>query len=78
MPEFFSAMPKPQGGKWVACVIRSYCIPENQKEVWHSRPVTGLRRAYILARLVALWFDLNTPRGGRWDSVGVHWGVRKP
>lgn len=74
MPRFFADMPKPQGGKWVACVIRNYSF-RGRKEVF-SKEVYGLRRAYILARFMALWEDLQTPFYD--GEVGIEWTVRKP
>lgn len=72
MPRFFKDMPKDQPGIWVACVIRY--SPWHSREVW-CRDFQGLRRAYIAARLRALWEDWVT---FSWEEVGIKWAVRKP
>lgn len=72
MPRFFKDMPKNQPGIWVACVI--YYSPWHRREVW-CHDFTTLRRAYIAARLMALWKDLTT---SSWGEIGIDWAVRKP
>ena len=67
-------MPAPKGGKWVACVLKVYY--GRSKEVW-TRECNGYLRAYLMARFAALWVDLKTPTGGRWDSMAIHWAIRK-
>lgn len=73
MPGFFRDMPKPQGGMWTAVVLRSYYFG-GRKEVW-SKKVKGLRRAYIIARIMALWEDIWCPHYD--GEVGIDWAVRQ-
>ncbi len=74
MPRFFKDMPAPKPGRWVAVVQRTNAF-RGPREIW-AREVTGLRRAYITARLMAMWEDLWMPY---WDGeVGINWAVRRP
>ena len=74
MPRFFKDMPANKPGKWVACVVRNYSF-RGRKEVW-AREVNGLRRAYVMARVAALWEDLWCPHYD--GEVGIEWAVRRP
>lgn len=73
MPRFFKEMPSPKSGRWVACVIRNYSF-RGRKEVW-TKEVTGLRRAYILARIMALWEDIWCPHYD--GEVGIEWAIKE-
>lgn len=73
MPRFFKDMPAPKPGRWVAVVLRNYCFA-GRKEVW-AREMNGLRRAYIAARLMALWEDLWCPHYD--GEVGIEWAIRE-
>lgn len=67
MPRFFEDMPANKPGQWRAVVI-VYNFRKSE-EVW-SRSFKGLRRAYVAARLMALWNDLMQPLGR-----GINWAV---
>lgn len=73
MPGFFKDMPPAESGEWVAVVIRNYCFA-GRKEVY-TRKVRGLRRAYVVARIMALVDDLFCPYHD--GEVGIEWAVRK-
>lgn len=72
MPRFFKDMPKNKPGIWIACVIRTTLF--NRNEVW-NRKYNGLRRAYIMARLMALLEDICTPHHN--GELGIDWGVKR-
>ena len=73
MPRFFKDMPPRKGGRWIAVVQRTNQF-RGPCEVW-SREVTGLRRAYLAARLMALLVDLETPYCD--GEIGVNWAIRR-
>lgn len=73
MPRFFEDMPPSTPGRWVAVVLRNYGLPK-RKEVW-AKEFNGLRLAYVMARLMALWEDLSCPYYN--GEVGVEWAVRE-
>ena len=73
MPRFFEDMPEDQPGIWIACVVRNYSFA-GRKEVWR-REVVGLRRAYVLARLMALWEDFWCPYHD--GEVGIEWAIKQ-
>lgn len=73
MPRFFKDMPRKESGMWIACVVRNYSFM-GRKEV-RTMKASGLRRAYILARLMALWEDMWCPHYD--GEVGIEWAVRK-
>lgn len=71
IPRLFKDMPPKKGGRWVAVVIhRSRFCP--RREV-RQCTVTGLRRAYLVARLMAFWDDVVTP----WldGELAIEWAV---
>ena len=74
MPRFFKDMPSPMPGRWVAVVLRNYYFG-GRKEVW-AKEFNGLRRAYIMARLMALWEDVWCPNYD--GEVGIEWAIRRP
>lgn len=59
MPRFFKDMPPRKGGQWIASVLVGSCF--RPPYVCQQYTVTGLRRAYIIARLLALWLDFYLP-----------------
>lgn len=73
MPGFFANMPKPQAGKWVACVIMT--SPFRKPCEIKAIEVDGLWKAYVLSRLMALWADITLPYCD--GELGVDWGIRK-
>lgn len=73
MPRFFKDMPAPEPGPWVSVVKLTNAFGYS-REIW-AREVTGLRRAYIAARLMALWEDLWCPYYD--GEVGIEWAIRK-
>lgn len=74
MPGFFDRMPKNDECSYEVCVI-SLHVFKGDEEVYRSKPIKGILRAYIKARLVALYFDLFViPNYGH---RGVNYGLRK-
>lgn len=61
-----------RGGFWKAVVIHS-----SYRSIREVRSITlrGLRRAYIAARLMALWDDLVTPYYD--GQIEILWAVRE-
>lgn len=72
MPRFFKDMPPAQAGYWDAIVLRTYSFT-HPREV-RSLRIKGLRRAYIAARIMALWEDFITPYCD--GEIGIDWAVR--
>ena len=72
IPRLWKDMPADKPGRWVAVVIRQTCF--RSREVW-EREVTGLRRAYLWARWMALVEDLRTPYCS--GEIGIDWAVRE-
>lgn len=70
MPRFFKDMPPRMGGHWRAAVTRH---GRAERYAWRGT-FNGLRRAYIAARLMALWYDLVTPDCD--GEIGIRWIVQ--
>lgn len=70
MPGFFKDIPPRKGGKWAAIIIvrSSYFT---QREVYYKE-VTGSRKAYFLARIMALWEALWWP-----NDLGINWQIQR-
>jgi len=73
MPGFFKDMPKQDDKYYYACVIKINLFKEN-KEIYCSQAMRGLRTTYIWARLIALYYDLFVIPNG--EGLGVNWAVK--
>jgi hypothetical protein len=69
MPGFFDKMPAKKSGQWKA-IVEIYNF--RKREIVYCKRTTGLRRAYVRARIVALWWDLWQPS---WR--GIDWAVKE-
>jgi hypothetical protein len=73
MPGFFRDMPKRGRGRYRASVETTVRYRPGKRR-W-SRVCHGRQRAYWMARLVALWYDLTTPDFD--GQVGISWIVQR-
>ena len=71
MPGFFSHLPRPRRGEYVACAFR--VTPFRQGTAVEVR-CRGLLRTYLRARWEALKLDWRTPYWG--GEAGIDWAVR--
>ena len=72
MPGFFKLMPHPKKGKWEISVWKTSFLGE--REIW-THVISGLLRAYIAARLMALYYDITTESFG--GEIGIDWKIRE-
>lgn len=76
MPGFFKLMPKNDDKIYRAIVIKTHYFREEENgECYSSKPIKGIRRAYIKARFMALWYDMFVVPGFSWR--GVMWAVKE-
>lgn len=68
MPRFFKDMPPRKAGLYQAAVIRA--THWSRREIWTCQ-VRGQRRAYVVARLAALFYAFNTIG----EDFAVEWAV---
>ena len=73
MPGFWAHMPKPASGAYTAHVIRTNPF-SGGRMIWEAR-FSGLLRAYLAVRLMALWHDWHTPYAD--GELGINWGIHK-
>lgn len=69
MPRFFADMPEPAPGLYEPSATRHGRFGSFSSFVGR---VHGRRRAYVVARLLALWMDINTPKDA---DVEITWKI---
>jgi hypothetical protein len=72
MPSFFTAMPSPKAGRYAA-EVRTFSH-FGPGRIRHRSVHNGRLRAYLVARLAALWADIQTSDV---PELGVRWTVEE-